>query len=269
MAASALPRTLRHYYVLSPTYRPVQQLPCCSALFATFAAALAQLDATLSRLTMLPFKTAVTSQTQARVSALMSGSHLVLSEQLRLLQDEIALLRTSCRDALAEADAAGLVRAPKMPIDDVFLLRFLLSNGRTAATAADNLSSCIRWRIQNKEKIAAIHNGVPFKGTCAQRKYHHYEPAASSIVSHCFFLSLSHETLSTRTQFRKERFLTDIFFVIGPEGYGPPPHWDKLKPFMCAGVHGALKDGSPIVIVRAGISNIAGTLLLLLSLSIE
>ena len=29
---------------------------------------------------------------------------------------------------------------------------------------------------------------------------------------------------------------------------------------MCAGVHGALKDGSPIVIVRAGISNIAGTL---------
>ena len=94
-----------------------------------------------------------------------------------------------------------------MPIDDVFLLRFLLSNGRTAAGAAENLSSCIRWRIQNKEKIAAIHNGIPFKG---------------------------------------------------PEGYGPPPHWEKLKPFMCAVTHGALKDGSPIVIVRAGISNIAG-----------
>jgi hypothetical protein len=94
----------------------------------------------------------------------MSGSHLVLSEQLTLLQDEIALLRASCRDALAEADAAGLIRAPKMPIDDVFLLRFLLSNGRTAATAADNLTSCIRWRIQNKEKIAAIHNGMPFRG---------------------------------------------------------------------------------------------------------
>jgi hypothetical protein len=46
--------------------------------------------------------------------------------------------------------------------------------------------------------------------------------------------------------------------LAGPEGYGPPPHWEKLKPFMCAGVHGALKDGSPIVIVRAGISNIAG-----------
>ena len=137
----------------------------------------------------------------------MSGSHLVLSEQLSLLRDEIALLRTACRDALAEADAAGLVRAPKMPIDDVFLLRFLLSNGRTAAGAAENLSSCIRWRIQNKEKIASIHNGIPFKG---------------------------------------------------PEGYGPPPHWEKLKPFMCAGTHGALKDGSPIVIVRAGISNIAG-----------
>ena len=100
-----------------------------------------------------------------RFVALMSGSHLVLSEQLRLLQDEIALLRTSCRLALSEADAAGLVRAPKMPIDDVFLLRFLLSNGRKAATAADNLSACIRWRIQNREKIAAIHNGLPFKGT--------------------------------------------------------------------------------------------------------
>jgi hypothetical protein len=96
--------------------------------------------------------------------AFMSGSHLVLSEQLRLLQDEIALLRTSCRVALSEADAVGLIRAPKMPIDDVFLLRFLLSNGRAAATAADNLSACIRWRIQNREKIAAIHNGLPFKG---------------------------------------------------------------------------------------------------------
>ena len=138
----------------------------------------------------------------------MSGSHLVLSEQLRLLKDEISLLRTTCRDVLAEADAAGLVCAPKMPIDDVFMLRFLLSNGRTAATAAENFAACIRWRILNREKIAAIHDGLPFKG---------------------------------------------------PEGFGPPPHWEKLKPFMCAGVHGTLKDGSPIVIVRAGISNIAGT----------
>ncbi len=80
----------------------------------------------------------------------MSGSHLVLSEQLRLLKDEIALLRTTCSDVLAEADAAGLIHAPKMPVDDVFMLRFLLSNGRTAATAAENFAACIRWRIQNR-----------------------------------------------------------------------------------------------------------------------
>jgi hypothetical protein len=166
----------------------------------------------------------------------MSGSHLVLSEQLSLLQDEIALLRTSCRLALSEADAAGLVRAPKMPIDDVFLLRFLLSNGRKAATAADNLSACIRWRIQNREKIAAIHNGLPFKGT---------------VVRSAFVDSATTSVIITRKIHNSHP---------GPEGYGPPPHWEKLKPFMCAGVHGALKDGSPIVIVRAGISNIAGTL---------
>lgn len=85
------------------------------------------------------------------------------SSSLSTLLDEHASSIAELRDLVGDAVPADEVTADGVSVDDVFLLRFVLSNRKkkTLESAAEKVRDTLRWRRENAELLTAMAQGEP------------------------------------------------------------------------------------------------------------